>query len=66
MFHEVDERTVIFKVKKENDVPLYGTSGIKFVGIEEGLDSDYYLWLTGQRAQWFHGVGNYGFAKPER
>ncbi len=66
MFDEVDEGTAIFKVKKENEVPLNGDAGFKFIGIEEGLDTDYYLWLAGQGASWFHGDSNYGFAKPER
>ena len=66
MFDEVDEGTAIYKVKKENEVPLNGESGMKFVGIEEELETDYYLWLTGQGANWFHGEGGYGFAKPER
>jgi len=67
MFDEVDEGTAIFKVKRENEVPLVsGDEGYKFVGIEEGLESDYYLWLTGQAANWFHEEGGYGAAKPTR
>jgi hypothetical protein len=67
MFDEVDEGTAIFKVKRENEVPLVsGDEGYKFVGIEEGLESDYYLWLTGQAANWFHGNDGYGTTKPTR
>ncbi len=64
MFDEVDEGTAIFKCQKENDVPLNG--GGKFVGIESNLDNDYYLWLTGQGANWFHGDAGYGPVKPTR
>jgi len=67
MFDEVDEGTAIFKVKRENEVPLVkGNKGYKFVGIEKGLESDYYLWLTGQAANWFHGDSGYGTVKPTR
>ena len=66
MFDEVDEGTAIFKVKNENEVPLNGNAGMRFVGIEEGLSTDYYLWLTGQGANWFHGNENYGDKKPVR
>jgi len=66
MFDEVDEGTSIFKVKRENEVPLVTSSGYKFVGIEEGLESDYYLWLTGQAANWFHGETGYSITKPTR
>ena len=67
MFDEVDEGTAIFKVKRENEVPVVtGSDGYKFVGIEEDLESDYYLWLTGQAANWFHGEGSYSNTKPIR
>ena len=67
MFDEIDEGTAIFKVKRENEVPLVsGNDGYKFVGIEEELESDYYLWLTGQAANWFHGDSGYGTVKPTR
>lgn len=65
MFDEVDEGTAIFKVKKENEVPL-ANPPYKFVGIEEDLESDYYLWLTGQAANWFHGDTGYSSVKPIR
>lgn len=44
---------------KENNVSI-------IVSEIEALNSDYYLWLTGQGVNWFHGEGNYGFDKPER
>ncbi|WP_461104585.1 glycoside hydrolase family 71/99-like protein [Spirosoma koreense] len=64
MFDEVDEGTAIFKTKKEGDLPVNGDG--KFVGIEANLDSDYYLWLTGQAANWFHGLAGYRSQKPSR
>ena len=66
MFDEIDEGTAIFKSARAADVPLNGTAGLKFVGIENELTSDYYLWLTGQGAKWFHGEGAYTGAKPVR
>ncbi|MGL5111529.1 MAG: glycoside hydrolase family 71/99-like protein [Flavobacterium sp.] len=66
MFDEIDEGTAIYKVMNENNVPLNGTQGNKFVGIEKDLQTDYYLWLTGQAARWFHNVGSYGATKPTR
>ena len=64
MFDEIDEGTAIFKCKKEGELPLNGEG--KFVGIEKDLDSDYYLWLTGEAAKWFHGNGGYDVSKPMR
>ena len=64
MFDEIDEGTAIFKCLKENEVPLNGNG--KFVGIENNLDNDYYLWLCGQAANWFHGDEKYGDEKPVR
>ncbi|SFB90052.1 glycoside hydrolase family 71/99-like protein [Spirosoma endophyticum] len=64
MFDEVDEGTAIFKTRKEGELPL--NSDGKFVGIEADLDSDYYLWLTGQAANWFHGKKGYLAQKPSR
>lgn len=67
MFDEVDEGTAIFKVKRNNEVPVVlGDQGYKFVGIEDDLESDYYLWLTGQAANWFHGDTGYSVSKPVR
>jgi hypothetical protein len=64
MFDEVDEGTAIFKCLKQDNLPLNGDG--RFVGIENGVDNDYYLWLTGQAAKWFRGEGNYGINKPKR
>jgi len=36
------------------------------MGVKEGLASDYYLWLTGQAANWFHGEAPYNNTKPIR
>lgn len=64
MFDEIDEGTAIFKVKNNSDVPLNGDK--KFVGIDDDLSTDYYLWLAGQAARWFHGKEGYGIEKPQR
>jgi hypothetical protein len=64
MFDEIDEGTAIFKCLRENELPLNGTK--KFVGIENNLDSDYYLWLTGKAGNWFHGQNGFSNAKPIR
>jgi hypothetical protein len=66
MFDEIDEGTAIYKVSNEDHVPLNGTSGLKFVGVETGLPSDHYLWLVGQGANWFHGQSGYGIKQPTR
>ncbi len=66
MFDEIDEGTAIFKSAREADTPLNGDEGLKFVGIENDLASDYYLWLTGEGASWFHGEAGYGPNKPVR
>lgn len=64
MFDEIDEGTAIYKCARNNELPLNGDG--RFVGIEDDLDSDYYLWLVGQGANWFHGTAGYGFTKPVR
>ena len=66
MFDEVDEGTAIFKVSRQHEVPLNGNEGMKFVGIEDELETDHYLWLAGQGAMWFHGEGSYGSVRPLR
>jgi len=68
MFDEIDEGTAIFKCAEEGKVPVFGAvrSERRFVGIEEGLDSDYYLWLIGQAANWIHGASGYSQTKPQR
>ena len=64
MFDEIDEGTAIFKCARENEVPLNGH--LQFMGIEQDLPSDHYLWLTGQAANWFHGESGYGSTRPTR
>jgi hypothetical protein len=64
MFDEVDEGTAIYKCAKEGALPLHGNK--KFIGIEADLDSDYYLWLTGQAGRWFHGETAFSATKPVR
>jgi hypothetical protein len=64
MFDEIDEGTAIYKCAREENLPLNGDG--KFVGIEDNLESDYYLWLTGQGASWFHGKDNFSVNKPIR
>lgn len=66
MFDEIDEGTAIFKTAREADTPLNGSGGLKFVGIENDLTSDYYLWLTGQGTKWFHGEAGFSRIKPVR
>jgi hypothetical protein len=66
MFDEIDEGTAIYKVLNQKNVPLNGTQGKKFVGIEDDLQTDYFLWLTGQGAKWFHNEGNFSETKPKR
>ena len=64
MFDEIDEGTSIFKCLRENELPLNGKN--KFVGIENNLDSDYYLWLTGKAGNWVRGETGYSTIKPIR
>jgi hypothetical protein len=64
MFDEIDEGTAIFKCAREADLPLHGSR--KFIGIDNDLASDYYLWLTGQAAKWFHGDNGFSVTKPVR
>lgn len=59
MFDEIDEGTAIFKIAR--DVPV-GKS--KFVALEEGLSSDYYLWLTGEAARMMKGGIQLPIIKP--
>ncbi|THD66815.1 xylosidase [Robertkochia marina] len=66
MFDEIDEGTAIFKVSLENNVPMNGNDGGKFIGLDETLRTDHYLWLTGQAANWFHQEGEYGVTMPQR
>jgi hypothetical protein len=64
MFDEIDEGTAIYKCAKEESLPLNGLG--KFVGIENELGPDYYLWLVGQATKWFHGTEGYSIIKPVR
>lgn len=64
MFDEIDEGTAIFKCARQGAVPLNGQ--FKFVGIEDDLPSDHYLWLTGEATKWFHGNSGYSATKPKR
>jgi hypothetical protein len=66
MFDEIDEGTAIFKAAREADTPLNGDDGLRFVGIENDLAADYYLWLTGKGASWFHGDPGFTRVKPVR
>lgn len=50
MFDEIDEGTAIFKCAKR--VPV-GAS--RFVPIEDGIESDHYLWLAGQAGKMLRG-----------
>ena len=53
-----------FKGTWHPELPLNGKN--KFVGIENNLDSDYYLWLTGKAGNWFRGEAGYSSIKPVR
>jgi hypothetical protein len=64
MFDEVNEGTAIFKCNTEDHLPQNG--GGQFVGIDKELGSDYYLWLAGQAARWFHGGKGYSEEMPRR
>ena len=64
MFDEIDEGTAIYKCAEEGKLPLFGEK--RFVGIEAGLGSDYYLWLVGEATRWFHGMPGYSVNKPLR
>lgn len=45
MFDEIDEGTAIFKCAHRVPVAAPGST---FVPMDEGVDSDYYMWLSGQ------------------
>ncbi|MEJ5053496.1 glycoside hydrolase family 71/99-like protein [Sphingobacterium sp. MYb382] len=66
MFDEIDEGTAIYKTAREKDTPLNGNTGLRFVGIENDLPTDHYLWLTGQAANWLQGKPGYNATKPVR
>jgi hypothetical protein len=62
MFDEINEGTAIFKCNTTDRLPLNDGGG--FVGIDSDLGSDYYLWLAGQAAAWWHGKGDYSSEMP--
>ena len=64
MFDEIDEGTAIFKCAEEGNLPYFGEN--RFIGIEEGVGSDYYLWLVGEAAKWFRTGKGYSEIKPIR
>ena len=68
MFDEIDEGTAIYKCAEEGHLPVFGASSLerRFVGIEEGLGSDYYLWLVGEAGKWIKGGNGFNAAKPVR
>jgi hypothetical protein len=65
MFDEIDEGTALFKCLRQNEVPK-NAPGFKFVGIEDNLPSDHYLWLSGEAAKWFNGDSGYSEKMPVR
>lgn len=65
MFDEIDEGTAIFKSAREKDTPLNGDK-FSFVGIENDLPTDHYLWLTGESAKWIKGGTGYTAERPVR
>ncbi|UAY50849.1 glycoside hydrolase family 71/99-like protein [Ferruginibacter albus] len=64
MFDEMNEGTSIFKCATKSNLPL-NPKGV-LVEIDDSLKSDYYLWLAGQAANWFHGDKKYSAIKPVR
>ncbi len=64
MFDEIDEATAIFKTMHEGNTPLNGDG--RFIGIDPGLETDHYLWLTGQAAMWLRGEGTFTATQPSR
>lgn len=67
MFDELDEGTCIFKCANSKDTPVFATSkdpSGKFLGIDDELPTDYYLFLSGQASEWMKGNGEYGDSKP--
>jgi hypothetical protein len=66
MFDEIDEGTAIYKCANESNVPVFASGWRKFIGIEDDLQTDHYLWLVGQAANWFHGASGYNATRPAR
>ena len=65
MFDEIDEGTALFKCLRQNGVPN-NAKGFGFVGIEDNLPTDHYLWLSGEAAKWFNGGSGYSENMPVR
>lgn len=68
MFDEMDEGTAIFKCLNRKDVPLndYKGDGGIFLGIDNELETDHYLWLAGEARKWIRGGKGYSEIQPER
>lgn len=67
MFDEVDEGTQIFKCLRNSEVPVNKPEdGYRFVGYEDNLPTDHYLWLVGEATKWLHGEEGYGPDMPVR
>ena len=68
MFDEIDEGTAYFKCAVEGKLPVFGAErpDRRFIGIEEGLSSDYYLWLAGEAGKWIKGANGFNATKPVR
>ena len=68
MFDEIDEGTAFFKCAEEGKLPVFGKERAerRFIGIEEGLGSDYYLWLAGEIGKWIKGANGYNATKPHK
>lgn len=64
MFDEMNEGTSIFKCATLSQLPR--NPGGSFVGIDDELGSDYYLWLAGQAGDWFHGKSGFSDHLPVR
>ncbi len=64
MFDEVDEATAIMKCYRSSDAPLNGDD--KFYGIDDHLQPDHYLWLTGQAKKMLNGKIKFTETQPER
>lgn len=64
MFDEVNEGTAILKCNTSDQLP--GNGDGRFVGIPSNLGGDYYLWLAGQAARWFHGDIGFTATPPLR
>ncbi|SFU14191.1 hypothetical protein SAMN04489724_4329 [Algoriphagus locisalis] len=64
MFDEIDEGTAIFKVMHEGKTPMNADG--KFIGIDPELQTDHYLYLTGEAGKWIKGDGSFSATQPSR